>query len=180
MDRFMLIPVKPWDFSVIDQEFNSGRDNFRAEMKRMEDEMSRFHRECSIFDHPMLMSAEKPDKPETPTQTFGSWLEGMKSPLIKDEGDNKQLKFRFDVSQYKPDEIEVKAQDNSLMVHAKHEEKSEGRSVHNEYKREILLPKGTNPEHIKSSLSKDGVLTVEAPLPAIDATGERLIPIKQN
>lgn len=64
-----------------------------------------------------------------------------------------------------------------FQVHAKHEEKTESKSVYREYNREFLLPKGTNPEHIKSSLSKDGVLTVEAPLPAITA-GEKLIPIQ--
>lgn len=63
-----------------------------------------------------------------------------------------------------------------VQVHAKHEEKTESKSVYREYNREFLLPKGTNPESIKSSLSKDGVLTVEAPLPAI-GTGEKLIPI---
>lgn len=63
-----------------------------------------------------------------------------------------------------------------LQVHAKHEEKTESKSVYREYNREFLLPKGTNPESIKSSLSKDGVLTVEAPLPAI-GSGEKLIPI---
>jgi HSP20 family molecular chaperone IbpA len=50
--------------------------------------------------------------------------------------------------------------------------------VYREYNREFMLPKGTNPESIKSSLSKDGVLTVEAPLPAIE--GEKLIPITQK
>lgn len=67
--------------------------------------------------------------------------------------------------------------DWGLQVHAKHEEKTESKSVYREYNREFLLPKGTNPEQIKSSLSKDGVLTVEAPLPAITA-GETLIPIQ--
>ncbi|XP_076060671.1 uncharacterized protein LOC143036802 isoform X1 [Oratosquilla oratoria] len=109
----------------------------------------------------------------------GSWLEGMNSPLIQQDGDCKQLKLRFDVSQYKPDEIVVKTVDNKLLVHAKHEEKSESRSVYREYNREFLLPKGTNSELIKSSLSKDGVLTVEAPLPALTA-GETVIPIAQN
>lgn len=66
-----------------------------------------------------------------------------------------------------------------LKVHAKHEEKTESKSVYREYNREFLLPKGTNPESIKSSLSKDGVLTVEAPLPAI-GFGEKLIPISHN
>lgn len=89
------------------------------------------------------------------------------------------LKLRFDVSQYTPEEIVVKTVDNKLLVHAKHEEKTESKSVYREYNREFLLPKGTNPESIKSSLSKDGVLTVEAPLPAI-GTGEKLIPIAQQ
>ena len=65
-------------------------------------------------------------------------------------------------------------------VHAKHEEKSDNRSVYREYNREFLLPKGVNPEAIKSSLSKDGVLTVEAPLPAIEGPGQRSIPITHN
>lgn len=51
--------------------------------------------------------------------------------------------------------------------------------MYREYNREFLLPKGVNPERIKSSLSKDGVLTVEAPLPAI-GSGEKLIPIAQQ
>nr|XP_031847017.1 alpha-crystallin B chain-like [Nomia melanderi] len=67
----------------------------------------------------------------------------------------------------------------NLKVHAKHEEKTESKSVYREYNREFLLPKGVNPERIKSSLSKDGVLTVEAPLPAI-GSGEKLIPIAQQ
>ncbi|XP_065332121.1 uncharacterized protein LOC135934361 isoform X2 [Cloeon dipterum] len=109
-----------------------------------------------------------------------TWLDGLDSPLIQPDGDdNKMLKLRFDVSQYAPEEIIVKTVDNKLMVHAKHEEKSDSKSVYREYNREFLLPKGTNPEDIKSSLSKDGVLTVEAPLPAL-GPGETRIPIAQN
>lgn len=65
----------------------------------------------------------------------------------------------------------VKTVDNKLMVHAKHEEKTDTKSVYREYNREFLLPKNVNPESIRSSLSKDGVLSVEAPI------GENLIPI---
>ncbi|MPC13135.1 hypothetical protein E2C01_005855 [Portunus trituberculatus] len=49
-------------------------------------------------------------------QGSGSWLEGMNSPLIQQDGDCKQLKLRFDVSQYKPEEIVVKTVDNKLLV----------------------------------------------------------------
>lgn len=67
----------------------------------------------------------------------------------------------------------------TLQVHAKHEEKSDTKSVYREYNREFLLPKGTNPESIKSMLSKDGILTVEAPLPALGAP-EKMIPIENK
>jgi len=36
-----------------------------------------------------------------------------------------------------------------------------------------LLPNGVNPELIRSSLSKDGVLTVEAPLPQAAIAGPK-------
>jgi len=107
------------------------------------------------------------------------WLTGLHSPLIQEDGQEKKLKLRFDVAQYTPEEIVVKTVDNKLLVHAKHEEKTETKSVYREYNREFLLPKGTNPEMIRSSLSKDGVLTIEAPLPAL-AAGEKMIPIAQN
>jgi len=83
-----------------------------------------------------------------------SWLSGLNSPLIQEDGDNKKLKLRFDVAQYTPEEIVVKTVDNKLHVHAKHEEKSDTKSVYREYNREFLLPKGTDPEQIRSSLSK--------------------------
>ncbi len=61
----------------------------------------------------------------------------------------------------------MKTVDNRLLVHAKHEEKTAQRTVYREYNQEFMLPRGTNPETITSTLSTDGVLTVQAPLPAI-------------
>jgi len=152
------IPVKLSDNSVLDTEFSSIRERFDAEMRRMEDEMNNFRsqliqRQDNFFNKPASAA------------TGGSILDGLNSPLIQDDGDGKSLKLRFDVSQYAPEEIVLKTVDNKLLVHAKHEEKSETKSVYREYNREFLLPTGVNPELIRSSLSKDGVLTVEAPLP---------------
>lgn len=45
-----------------------------------------------------------------------TWLDGLNSPLIQEEGQNKLLKLRFDVSQYQPEEIVVKTVDNKLLV----------------------------------------------------------------
>lgn len=182
------IPIKLGDFSVIDSEFSSIRERFDAEMKKMEDEMSRFRSELMHRESDNFFKSSTSTTTQQSTQNSSlspqnhdsrTWLDGLNSPLIQDEGDNKMLKLRFDVSQYTPEEIVVKTVDNKLLVHAQHEEKTESKSVYREYNREFLLPKGTNPESIKSSLSKDGVLTVEAPLPAM-SSGEKLIPIAHN
>ena len=48
-----------------------------------------------------------------------NWLHGLDSPLIQqndEESGQKELKLRFDVSQYSPDEIVVKTVDNKLLV----------------------------------------------------------------
>ncbi|XP_039294852.1 protein lethal(2)essential for life-like isoform X1 [Nilaparvata lugens] len=185
------IPVRLGDFSVIDSEFSNIRERFDAEMRKMEDEMTKFRSELmnreSNFFKTSSRSTERTFSTSSNTVSTNdgvksggggqnTWLESINSPLIQEDGDNKCLKLRFDVSQYQPEEIIVKTVDNKLLVHAKHEEKSDSKSVYREYNREFLLPKGTNPESIKSSLSKDGVLTVEAPLPALGAP-EKLIPI---
>ncbi|KAF0311131.1 Heat shock protein beta-1 [Amphibalanus amphitrite] len=179
------VPIKMGDHSVIDTEFSSIRERFDAEMRKMEDEMTRFRSELLHREEPRKHSSITSSSTTTTSshQTSGTntnsntnmdlarcapphnWIESLNSPLVQEDGDKKHLKLRFDVSQYKPEEIVVKTVDNKLLVHAKHEEKSDSRSVYREYNREFLLPQGSNPEMIKSSLSKDGVLTVEAPLP---------------
>ncbi|XP_063530443.1 heat shock protein beta-1 isoform X1 [Cydia strobilella] len=196
------IPIKLGDFSVIDTEFSSIRERFDAEMRKMEEEMSKFrselmNRESNNFFKSTTRSynfesvssggVTKSSESSTTSSQHSdgrqlaepSHWDSLNSPLIQDQGDGKSLKLRFDVSQYTPEEIVVKTVDNKLLVHAKHEEKSDTKSVYREYNREFLLPKGTNPEAIKSSLSRDGVLTVEAPLPQLAIT-DRSIPIQKH
>lgn len=184
------IPIKLGDFSVIDTEFASIRERFDSEMRKMEEEMSKFrselmNRESNFFEttsSTTTSNAASALRPQTGSSSSSSTqVQDINSPLIQDEGDNKVLKLRFDVSQYAPEEIVVKTVDNKLLVHAKHEEKSDTKSVYREYNREFLLPKGCNPEMIKSSLSKDGVLTVDAPLPPQALTaGETMVPIAHH
>lgn len=53
------------------------------------------------------------------SRTPQSTASDINSPLIQEDGDNKVLKLRFDVSQYTPEEIVVKTVDNKLMVSLK-------------------------------------------------------------
>jgi HSP20 family molecular chaperone IbpA len=185
------IPIKLGDFSVIDTEFSSIRERFDSEMKKMEEEMAKFrsellNRESKFFDQAISSSTTTSQTSQSNNTALAqpklkqNYMSDLDSPLIQGDGDNKSLKLRFDVSQYAPEEIVVKTVDNKLLVHAKHEEKTDTKSVYREYNREFLLPKGVNPEHIRSSLSKDGVLTVDAPLPLSLTGGETMIPIAHH
>ena len=54
--------------------------------------------------------------------THKNWLQGLDSPLIQqneEDSGQKELKLRFDVSQYSPDEIMVKTVDNKLLVNTR-------------------------------------------------------------
>ncbi|KAG8179159.1 hypothetical protein JTE90_023621 [Oedothorax gibbosus] len=174
------LPLHRTDFSVIDREFSSIREKFDSEMRNMEEEMNRFRSQLMDREMPRIQSHSTATAADNTTHRseVRTWLDGLSSPLIQDSDDGKRLRLRFDVSQYQPEEIVVKTVDNKLQVQAKHEEKTDTKSVYREYNREFLLPKGTNPEAIKSSLSTDGVLTVEAPLPAIE--GIHMIPIENK
>jgi len=194
------VPVLQRETSVVEKEFGSIRERFDEEMRKMEDEMNRLR--SDILEGNKRLESSFKEQRSTTTRTTSSksnfgdgmgglepggeyrtelkqWMDNLDSPLVSNHQDisgqdGKCLRLRFDVSEYRPEEISVKTVDSKLKVHAKHEEKGEGKSVYREYNREFLLPKGTDPELIKSTLSKDGILTVEAPLPALEPSEHRI------
>ena len=106
----------------------------------------------------------------------------MENPIITDKDGARKLKLQFDVRQFKPEEITVRTQDNTLSVHARHEEKSDAGQVYREYRRQYLLPPSVNLETLASMLSPEGVLSISAPMPNAlpDAPRERVIPIEHT
>ncbi|CAL1285302.1 unnamed protein product [Larinioides sclopetarius] len=100
--------------------------------------------------------------------------------LSEVKNDPDQFKVMVNVSHFKPEEIEVRTNDNSVIIHAKHEEKiDEHGFVTREFMRRYVLPEGTEAENVNSSLSPNGILTIEAPKKAVESTpsNERNVPI---
>ncbi len=79
---------------------------------------------------------------------------------------DKQFRVSFDVSQFKPEEISVRIENDKLIVHAKHEESSDASNISREFKRQFDIPKHVDGQKLQSTLSKDGILQIEAPVPA--------------
>jgi len=106
----------------------------------------------------------------------------VSEPFITDPEGNRKLQLRFNVSQFQPEEISVKTNGQELMVQAKHVEDSPGKKVHIELNKKYTLPPNVEVKGLKSTLSKDGVLQIEAPAPAVQeaiAPKENLIPIER-
>ncbi|GFT33708.1 protein lethal(2)essential for life [Trichonephila clavipes] len=96
------------------------------------------------------------------------------------KNDPDKFKVMLNVSHFKPNEIDVKTVDNTIVIHGKHEEKTDEHGfVSREFTRRYMLPEGTDAQTIKSSLSKNGILTIEAPKKAIEppASNVRVVPI---
>lgn len=145
--------------------------NAAAEMRQMEQEMELMRRHMFQLIPHNSFEASTPMTPASVVQ-----LQPV-APIVHEDGQTK-LKLEFNVKDFKPEEVKVKVVgDNILQVRAEHNEKSDNGDSRRLYIRQYRVPKGVDVEHIRPTLSKDGVLTVEAPAPSL-APSERLVPIE--
>ena len=79
---------------------------------------------------------------------------------------NKRFQVSFDVSQFSPDEISVRTQESKVIVHARHEETGKSKNVSREFSRQVDIPRHVDGDQLTCTLSKDGILSIEAPVPA--------------
>ncbi|XP_049877048.1 protein lethal(2)essential for life isoform X2 [Pectinophora gossypiella] len=87
----------------------------------------------------------------------------------------------LDVQQFTPEEITVKASNNSVVVEGRHEEKQDEHGfISRQFTRRYILPGGYNVEDLVSTLSSDGVLTVTAPKRPPPNSGERIVPVTRT
>ena len=105
--------------------------------------------------------------------------------IEKDQNGLPVFRCRFNVQSYTTEEVSVKMDSNKVIVNARHEEKSDSKSVSREYSREVDIPREVDPMTVQCSISTDGVLTVEAPMPtpqygAIKDAGRPMQPRIEN
>ncbi|CAN8004504.1 unnamed protein product [Ixodes hexagonus] len=87
-----------------------------------------------------------------------------KSPASEVSLTPKNFALTMDVRGFMPEEINVKTVGNTVEVHARHEEKTDGREfVLREFRRKYTLPDDVDPESVTSKISERGLLAVEAP-----------------
>ncbi|XP_071753735.2 uncharacterized protein LOC139910369 [Centroberyx gerrardi] len=115
-----------------------------------------------------------------PAPLFVPYISGIMhhpSPKISKE----QYKWRvsLDVAHFSPSEISLSAKDGFLEVGGKHEERPDEHGfIGRCFTRKYRLPVGIDVTKFTSTLSVDGVLSVEAPLPDSSIPADIIIPIK--
>jgi HSP20 family molecular chaperone IbpA len=102
---------------------------------------------------------------------FYSGLSSVDPPAVHSQrnvatADANQSTFRIAVdigADFEPGDLTVKTVDRKLIVHARHEIKTPGRTSCREFNREFDLPEGIDPQTVSASLGEDGRLVIEAP-----------------
>ena len=82
------------------------------------------------------------------------------------ERDGTQV-FRISVDvgpEFSCDELTVKSVDRRLLISARHDETTAGRTSRREFSREFELPEAVDPETLTASMPGDGRLVIEAPI----------------
>jgi len=94
--------------------------------------------------------------------------------------DPTKYQIMVDVSHFTPEEITVKTVDNTIVVVGKHEDKADNYGyVSRQFSRKYLLPADVDPETVTSTLSADGILSIQAPRKPLQIkdTDGRAVPI---
>lgn len=139
---------------------------FKERVQHLKDVMKNF----SSMSTSEFIGFEKPvfplrKFPKFPTFEKLPEVEHDFPPVIENCGSHRKLIIKFDVTDYRPEEIVIRTDDGVLKVMAKHEHKSGKKKATQEYVRQYTLPKGVTNEDLVCSLGNNGVLTVEAVIP---------------
>lgn len=95
------------------------------------------------------------------SQTRSDKDEGLPHPRVKYDEDKFQISL--DCQQYKPEELDVKVEGNTIIIVAKQEVKEAGGTRTRVFEQKFSLPSGVKADRITSNMTKDGVLNITAP-----------------
>ncbi|XP_035514179.1 heat shock protein 67B1 [Morone saxatilis] len=115
-----------------------------------------------------------------PTPLFVPYISGsMHHPGQKISKEHYKWRVSLDVAHFSPSEISLHVRDGFLEVGGKHEERPDEHGfIARCFTRKYRLPAEIDATKIESTLSVDGILTVEAPVPETSVPAAIIIPIK--
>uniref|UniRef100_A0A8C1NTJ5 Heat shock protein beta-1 n=1 Tax=Cyprinus carpio TaxID=7962 RepID=A0A8C1NTJ5_CYPCA len=133
---------------------------------------------ASLMQSPMAQMSPSATMMHPPTYSRALSRQ-MSSGMSEIKQTPEAWKISLDVNHFAPEELTVKTKDGVVEITGKHEErKDEHGFVSRCFTRKYTLPSGVDSEKITSTLSPEGVLTIEAPLPKPAIQGSEInIPV---
>ncbi|XP_051847844.1 heat shock protein beta-1 [Antechinus flavipes] len=116
---------------------------------------------------PAAAAAAAPLVPPPPAQAYSRALSRQLSRGISEiQHTADRWRVTLDVNHFAPEELTVKTKDGVVEITGKHEERQDEHGfISRCFTRKYTLPPGVDATSVVSSLSPDGTLSVEAPLP---------------
>ena len=93
--------------------------------------------------------------------SISSYLSGLPHPKVTYDDD--KFLVSLDCKHFKPEELDVKVDGNTIVIVAKQEVKEAGGTRTRVFEQKFTLPNGVNAERVTSTINADGVLTINAP-----------------
>uniref|UniRef100_A0A2K5IVW1 Heat shock protein beta-1 n=1 Tax=Colobus angolensis palliatus TaxID=336983 RepID=A0A2K5IVW1_COLAP len=113
-----------------------------------------------------------PTAVESPAVAAPAYSRALSRQLSSGVSENRPTADRWrvslDVNHFAPDELTVKTKGGVVEITGKHKERQDKHGyISRCFIRKYTLPQGVDPTKVSSSLSPEGTLTVEAPMPKL-------------
>merc|ERR1711971_1072233 len=99
----------------------------------------------------------------------------LKDQVLRVKDDENKFEVSIDTHGFKPEDLQVRVQNNIVSISAKHEEKTSESNSKSYSSRQLskcfTLPQGCKMDTVSSHLSKDGLLIISAPKPNANGQG---------
>lgn len=119
----------------------------------------------SLHQQQLQQQANGKTSPTTTTVVTTGPTAMQKGSNLTHEDSSKTYKISVDIgSEYKPEDINIKTINRRLVVNARHEDKTPGRTSSREFSREFDLPDFIEPNSVTASMTEGGTLIIEAPI----------------
>ncbi|XGW14081.1 hypothetical protein V3C99_000407, partial [Haemonchus contortus] len=136
----------------------------------------RFFEECMRDFRHMERMVFAPLSRVIPCETCETVSETATTEMINNES---KFAITIDVSKFKPENLKVNIDGRQLTIEGKEEQKVDSSYSMKSFVRRWMLPENVDLEAIRSSLSNNGRLSIEAPKLAKAADSGRSIPIER-
>ncbi|KAK3876242.1 hypothetical protein Pcinc_018958 [Petrolisthes cinctipes] len=154
------------------------KDSWQEWDQAMKDVVDRWDKNTSKTTTTTTTSSSRPDTRNVYRQIRSSNVTSDDSQAVSCTEEDDKYKMMIDVKDFKPEDINVKVIDDTVVVEGKIEKK-EGNAVSTQmFTRRFMLPPTVNLNLLASALSRDGVLTINAPkLEVTPGIGSRRVSI---